>query len=243
MENIKNNINNLTNLWTIASKPFNGFATDHLISYCQINNAEWPNRIWATQQLSVDIIQNIKEISENSNANLRFVNFENLEVNNTTIIESLGFKLTSSLPGMSLKLNQYIPQSTRINLKMVTNKAEAKKWSSIFKEAFGYLISAETVLKSMDKIKYYIIYDKKTVIGTIILHQTNNIAGIHSLGVLPDMRGKGYAKEIMHFILNEALKQGATLATLQASSIAKKMYENLGFKIDFTMNNYKLKTQ
>lgn len=141
------NINNLTNLWTIASKPFNGFATDHLISYCQINNAEWPNRIWTTQQLSVDIIQSIKEISENSNANLLFVNFENLEANNTNLIESLGFKLTSSLPGMSLKLDQYFPKSTRINLKMVKTKAEAKKWSSIFKEAFGYLISAETVLK------------------------------------------------------------------------------------------------
>lgn len=95
----------------------------------------------------------------------------------------------------------------------------------------------------MDKIKYYLIYDKKTVVGTTILHHTNNIAGIHSLGILQDMRGKGYAKEIMHFILNEAIKKGATLATLQASSIAKKMYEKIGFKTDFTMNNYKLKTQ
>jgi len=242
MKNIKNNVNNLTNLWTIASKSFNGFATDHLISYCQINNAEWPNRIWTTQHLSVDIIQSIKEISENSNANLRFVNFENLEANNTNLIESLGFKLTSSLPGMSLKLNQYFPKSTRVKLKMVKTKAEAKKWSSIFKEAFGYLISAETVLKSMHKTNYYLIYDQKIVVGTIILHYTNNIVGIHSLGVLPDMRGKGYAKEIMHFILNEAIKQGATLATLQASSIVKKMYEKLGFKTDFTMNNYELKT-
>jgi ribosomal protein S18 acetylase RimI-like enzyme len=242
MENIKNNINNLTNLWTIASKPFNGFATDYLISYCQINNSEWPNRIWTTQQLSIRILQSIKEITENSDTNLKFVNFENLEANNTILIESLGFKLTSSLPGMSLKLNQYFPKSTRIKLEMVTNKAEAKKWSSVFKEAFGYLISAETVLKSMHKTNYYLIYDKKTVVATIVLHQTNNIAGIHSLGVLPNMRGKGYAKEIMHYILNEAIKQGATQATLQASSVAKKMYEKLGFKTDFTMNNYELKT-
>lgn len=57
------------------------------------------------------------------------------------------------------------------------------------------------------------------------------------------MRGNGYATQIMHHLLNKGLEQGCNLATLQASKMAKSMYEKMGFTTEFKMRNYKLKTQ
>jgi predicted acetyltransferase len=86
-----------------------------------------------------------------------------------------------------------------------------------------------------------LIYDYEDIVGTVICHQTQNTIGIHSLGILPNMRGKGYATEIMYNVLNKGLEQGCNLATLQASKMAKSMYEKMGFTTEFIMRNYKLK--
>ncbi|MFH4965726.1 GNAT family N-acetyltransferase [Gaetbulibacter sp. M235] len=241
MNTVKTNINNLTNLWAMAGKPFTGFATDNVISYSLINHSEWPNKIWSNQDLTIEIVKSIRDFIQHSDLKIRFATFEHSDTNHDDLIEDFGFKLTSALPGMSLKLSQSFPQPTRLEFTMVTSETEAKIWSQTFKNSFGYLISKDTVLKTMPSIKYYLAFDNKEPVGTIILHQTNRVAGIHSLGVPTNSRGKGYAKEIMHYILNEAMRSDAEYATLQASKMAKGMYEQLGFTVDFTMKNYELK--
>jgi ribosomal protein S18 acetylase RimI-like enzyme len=241
MNTVKNNISNLTNLWAMAGKPFTGFATDTIISYSLINHSEWPNKIWSNQDLTTDIVKSIRDFIQHSDVKIRFTTFEHSDTNHNDLIEGCGFKLTSALPGMSLKLSHSFPQPTMLKFKMVTGETEAKIWSQIFKNSFSYLTSKDTVLKTMHSIKYYLAFDNKEPVGTIILHQTGRVAGIHSLGVPPNCRGKGYAKEIMHYILNEAILLNAEYATLQASKMAKGMYEQLGFTVDFTMKNYELK--
>lgn len=242
MENIKNNINNLTSLWTTVSKPFSGYASDDVISYSQIQTSEWPNKIWSKEKLTSNVLKNIKNLINKSTVNLRFVDFEYEGINNNKLIEDFDFVLTSSLPGMYLKLTTPFETKGRLNFSMVTNASEAKIWCDIFRRSFGYIISEDVIIKSMHQINYYIAYENNNPVGVIKLHLANNVAGIYSLGVPHISRGKGYAKEIMHFILNKSIEQGAILATLQASKLAQDMYEKLGFKKDFTMNSYKLKT-
>ena len=88
---------------------------------------------------------------------------------------------------------------------------------------------------------YYLIMNEETLVGTIVLLGTNATIGIHSLGIIPSQRKKGYGKEIMHTVLNRAIDETYDMATLQASEMARNMYANMGFSLDFIMENYTLK--
>jgi len=243
MKYINDNIYNLTSLWATVSKPFNGYASDGTIGYSRIQHSEWPNKIWSNQKLTPETLQNIKILIETSQINMRFIDFEYEDRTNNNLIKNSGLEHASSLPGMHIKLTKPFETHTRLNFKMVTKIYEAKIWSDIFKQSFGYVISEDLVIKNMNKVHFYIAFDESKPIGVVKLHLTKNVAGIYSLGVPTTFRGKGYAKEIMHFVLNKAMEQGATLATLQASKLAQGMYERMGFEKDFTMHSYKLKTQ
>ena len=144
---------------------------------------------------------------------------------------------------MSLSLTQQYEPTNRLDFKLVKNRDEISTWCTAFEQSFGYKINETTLLHSVDKIAYYTVFLEGQPAGTVILYNTGTVAGIHSLGVVPKMRGKGIAQEIMQFVLKEALSTGAKIATLQASEMARNMYIRLGFTEDFYMKNYKHKTQ
>ena len=123
----------------------------------------------------------------------------------------------------------------------VENPEQARQWATTFGQAFGYDFGANTVLETMLGVPYYLVYHGESLVGTVILYVTGQVAGIHALGIPPEKRKQGYATEIMYFTLNMALESGSDIATLQASEMAKNMYLKIGFTTDFLMQNYKLK--
>lgn len=143
--------------------------------------------------------------------------------------------------GMSLELKNNFKPSKDLRLKKAETTNEIGLWCKAFKQAFNYSISEPTLEKTKNTIPYFLVYDNKDLVGTIILYITGNTAGVHSLGIIPEMRKKGYATEIMYQILNQAIKENAKTATLQASEMAKNMYSGMGFSTDFLMHNYQLK--
>lgn len=84
------------------------------------------------------------------------------------------------------------------------------------------------------------VHFKETAIGTLTLFQTEKIMGIHGVGVIPEMRKKGFAEEIMKFAINEAIDADAQYAQLQASDLGKDIYRRLGFEDLFLIKNYVL---
>ncbi|WP_047789590.1 GNAT family N-acetyltransferase [Tenacibaculum mesophilum] len=151
-------------------------------------------------------------------------------------------QLKSTQYGMSLELNEKFETQRQIDFKRVKNKEEAGIWSNTFFKAFNYEISTATILKTKETIPYYLVYFEQELVGTIILYTINTVAGLHSLGILPEKRKQGFATEIMRHTLNKAIDNNLSLATLQASEMAKEMYLKLGFSLDFLMENYILNT-
>ncbi|WP_348747712.1 GNAT family N-acetyltransferase [Tenacibaculum sp. 190524A02b] len=127
-----------------------------------------------------------------------------------------------------------------LNFIQVHNKEEAILWSDTFYQAFNYIISVETLLKTLKDIQYFLVFNEEEIIGTVVLFNTYKIAGIHSLGIIPSQRNKGFASKIMKEIINLAIDKNMDTAILQASEMAKNMYLNLGFTFDFLMENYLL---
>ena len=69
---------------------------------------------------------------------------------------------------------------------------------------------------------------KAVVTGILVLHA--HVAGIYYVMTDPAHRRKGYGTEMMKALLVCAQEKGYFLATLQASSQGRALYERLGFK-------------
>lgn len=244
MTNKKLNISNLLDLWKNATEPFNTFNGDEHLGYCFIKNSQWPNKIWLKKNHNVSILNDISLLLKSGLDNQTFTYFDKDSEKINLVFDYYGFEQVSAQYGMSLILKEIDHLKTKpfIKLDLVTDVNKAGLWSNNFKKAFGYLISKETINKTFQKINYYNIFLNNDIVGTVICHKTLTTLGIHSLGIIPAMRGKGLATQIMYKIINDAKIGGSQIVTLQASQMAKSMYEKMGFKTDFLMRNYKLKT-
>lgn len=239
MNTVKTNIYNLTSLWEIAGNSLHAFHNRGGINYCYISGSQWPNRVWSTQELEENLLLQIKEIIKNNNE-LGFSRFEMMKDSELKSFTKAGFAIKSTQYGMSLPLQKPFVTSSEMKFHRVENERDSRIWGEAFAQSFGYIISDEIILKTQREIPYLLVYNDDKLIGTIILFHTKETAGIHSLGVIPKMRGRGFATEIMYHVLNKALTLGATLAVLQASEMAKPLYKKLGFSLDFFMKNYQL---
>ncbi|CAL2086634.1 GNAT family N-acetyltransferase [Tenacibaculum sp. 190524A02b] len=234
------NIQNLTTLWKIAGKTFSCYYTANEIHSVYLKNSSWPNRIWINTPLNHTLVNDLKK----QMTNLKGVTFSyfNRSKQKSSLVGTPSFSIKSIQYGMHLDLRNMKKYQfhNSLNFIQVHNKEEAILWSDTFYQAFNYIISVETLLKTLKDIQYFLVFNQEEIIGTVVLFNTYKIAGIHSLGIIPSQRNKGFASKIMKEIINLAIDKNMDTATLQASEMAKNMYLNLGFTFDFLMENYLL---
>ena len=241
MNLIKANIENLTSLWQLAGTKLNAFYLEKELSYCRVNNSEWPNRLWFHKKVNETHLKQARDILSESKIEMKISYWNIFEENTDNLFRKYGFVKSSEQIGMSLKLTKKHEVDRPITLRRVTDKSNAVLWSDLFRKAFNYKISHELVLLSLNDVEYFIAYHKGQPVGTCILYsRSNKIIGIHSLGITPEMRRKGFAEEIMKHILSNSIEHGFKYTTLQASEMAKRMYEKLGFSTQFMMYNYQI---
>ena len=235
------NIHNLGQLWETAGKASDGFKKGDGYFVSMAENGEWPNRIWATETLSEETMADI-DSEMNTFKQIMFSHFNETETE-TTLLKEHGFELKSEQYGMSLQLSSKFEVEKTMELERVNSYENAKLWSQAFYDAFQYEISLDTIVNAMEDIPFFLVKNEEALVGTLILFAAGKVLGIHSLGIRPTQRKKGYAKEIMHHVLNNAIEKNYAQATLQASEMAKNMYALMGLTFDFMMKNYKLKQE
>ncbi len=80
-----------------------------------------------------------------------------------------------------------------------------------------------------------VLYDHDTLAGFTAYYMKNFCVGILLfIDVKPEFRGKGYAKELMTYAINDMKKRGAsiiTLVTRTSNEAAQNLYKKLGFKV------------
>ncbi len=237
---INANIKNLTSLWETVGISFDSYYKTPDFEYCEIKDSEWPNKLWLYQNITQGTIDLIKEKLASTPSNITLPIWNIYDKNEDTILELNGFSLKFEQVGMSLKLDKYFDVKSDMKIQLVTNDTEAKLWSELFIKSFGYKTSSETIIKTLNEINYYIAYHDGIAVGTAILHKTNNVMGIHSVGIPPEMRRRGYAEQIMKLLINQSIKINSDYITLQSSDMGKGLYLKLGFEEQFTIKNYAL---
>lgn len=234
---IKDNIDNLTTLWRTAAAPLLSYHKNDPFQFSQIKNSGWPNRLWFGEDITEENLPQILEIIE-QNPGLVIPYWDIFGSNSNEIFEKNGFEIRNQLVAMALKLEERFVLRNILSFKRVLNEEDAITWSDIYPLSFNYVISKETIVHNYENTKFYLVHYDEKPIGTLNLFQTGNVMGIHGVGVIPEMRKRGFAEEIMKFAINEAIDADCNYAQLQASPLGKNIYTGLGFEDLFLIKNY-----
>ncbi len=237
MDLITQNINNMVSLWELGGKTTGELFKNENYSISIVRQSQWPNKLWFNRRPDAEML---KKVNEKWNLNgITLSVWGNDLLDQEKLMHSNDFELKNELTGMSMSLEQPLKHAGKLRFIKVDGPKLAKAWSHLFEIAFGYEIHAKTVELTMNEVDYYIGLDKFVLVGTAVLYQNQpEIAGIHSMGIIPEQRRKGYAEDLLVHVLNIAKQKGASYATLQASDMGKGLYEKTGFKNDFTIKNF-----
>jgi GNAT superfamily N-acetyltransferase len=231
----RENISNLTSLWSLAGRADGQYFNSEDYAISSVAESQWPNKLWFHKSPTEKLLKIALMEYDCDGITIPLWQPDVAE----EILELHGFTLKNELTGMSKQLNGYQDETNSLSFLRVTDPSSAALWSSLFLQAFGYWIKPSTVVLTMDRVDYLIGNHASQPIGTAVLYRdTPKIAGIHSIGVVPDHRRKGYAADLLNHTLNLAKQQGASHATLQASSMAKELYLKTGFQEDFLLKNF-----
>jgi GNAT superfamily N-acetyltransferase len=241
LNTVQANIHNLTSLWKTAAESFGAYHHTPVYHYCDVVDSDWPNRLWFNEDITAGTLEAGLKIVPAASTRFHLPYWDIYNSKSYEMIEAKGFPKVSEQAGMSLQLQQTFALQNTLQFTEISTVAEAALWTTLFQQAFGYHISSAILPATLNHIHYFIAYHQQQPVGTAILYKTGAVAGIHSVGVIPDMRRKGFADEIMKFILNKAIESNAAYATLQASSMGKDLYLKLGFEDEFVIRNYRVR--
>ncbi|WP_411029712.1 GNAT family N-acetyltransferase [Spongiimicrobium sp. 3-5] len=235
------NIDNLTSLWKLVNRRANAYVVGDIFDYGIVNYSDWPNRLWFINRPNQGDLDLVKKTISTATTKIT-VPYWDIDGNDyEPLLKKNGFEKVLEQVGMATDLTKgnFIP--SEIDLNKVKDEGTALLWESLFEKAFNYKINHKLLLKSYGEIDYLIAYDKTSPVGTALMYCSGKeVVGIHSMGIIPEMRRKGYAERMMHSMLYEAVDKGYNYAVLQASAMGKGLYEKLGFEEQFLMRNYVL---
>lgn len=149
------------------------------------------------------------------------------------LLKSNYFNMVYEQTGMYLNLKDAIKTTIRdYDIRVIDNSSEFNKWNDVVEQVFNKRKSTELygkLLKEQD-FTFFACFDQQRVIATTMLFMNKEIAGVHLVGVLEEFRKKGIGAEITKRAFEFAKSKGAKAGVLQASSIGKNMYKEIGFK-------------
>lgn len=241
MKNITENINNLKTFWKTAGTTCGVYCDKKTYSYCAISNSQWPNRFLVNTAADAHIIDEVLNDFYHHEVPMSLSYWADFGDPTFKLFEREELRLKSEQIGMSLEIpKKKFATNNRLELRRITTTEQAQLWEELYPQFFGYVISAHTIEGTMDQIEYFLIYHNQVEVGTVITFDTNTVVGIHGMGILPAYRKQGFAQEVLLILLNRAVEQEKTLATLQASAMGKAIYKNIGFSEDFLVRNYRV---
>ena len=228
------NLNNLHELWRVM-----GFNT---VADRWRRSSSWPHRIWPTKS----ILNQIPGLSplEFQSAGTIFPIIDEDAGGSIKNLSKFGYQLSFKQTLMSLELQKTrevkCSQNSSMQFESVNNKKQLQPWLSIAENSFGYKIDSKVIEKLIGRSDVEILLAKieDKPVGTALLFYTDDVCGVHQVGVDPNEQGKGIALQIMEFVIARAINKKSRLMTLQASEVGKGLYLKLGFVGDVSVENY-----
>jgi len=253
------NLQNLTQLWhKYGSKPVNVARLPLLQT-----NTHWPHRCWidwrAQQNEGLEHLQGLitDNMWEESLPKSTFFSlWPRMSVSNhmhaskyaqhniEKILIDKHWHCAFEQTAMYLALHhetKYLSQArSGFKVKPVATLNDIKQWVDISSKAFDYSIDLSVIqpLVNDTDIQLLIGWEKDQAIACGLLYKTDDIIGVHQIGVKPASQGKGFAKSFMLDLIAVCEQWQGKFVVLQASQAGKPLYDSLGFKSQFLIKNF-----
>jgi len=241
------NIHNLKSLWRrygykkISNMP----ALTNAYEGAALLSMHWPHRVWVNDDENIDDLSALETTSKSVVFPVFFTENDpqNQLINNQ--LESAGWHCSFEQTAMYLTVSDEGFDSTyssRLDFVVAPLKTstDITQWIEIVYQAFGYRIDyavIENLINELD-IKILMAYYQKKPVATAILFKTGDVIGIHQMGVAPAFQGQGFARSLMQELMVMSKTWQGKQIVLQASQSGRPLYESLGFKSQFMINNY-----
>lgn len=256
----KANLTNLTDLWKKYGAQYNNNSTVPLL----YTNTHWPNRCWFDWNTisgedihqALQSITEIKMLLDNIPDSAIVSVWPMISASNevepidqySQLVERLlmhrKWICRSEQTAMYLDLKDTQVNQPLINtsfeIDIVTTAEGVKEWVDVGTEAFSYSIECTVIELLINDKDIQILLGRQNgqAITCGLLYKSDNVIGIHQLGVKQAFQGKGIAKYFMQEIMASCKRWRAKHIVLQASPEGQPLYDNLGFRTQFSIKNY-----
>lgn len=143
-------------------------------------------------------------------------------------------------------LNLLIPKpEKKLIIKRISSAQDITLWVDIVSQAFTYELDRKVIenLINDQDMQILLAFYHEQAVASAILYKTEDVVGVHQVGVAPRFQGKGLARSLMQILMSRSQAWQAKHIVLQASQVGKPLYESLGFISQFEIKNYqKLKS-
>lgn len=232
-------INNLYELWEQIGNMTNKLFKTGNYTAVSMGDSDWPNRIYNLKEDTESLTEILPLSRQNKLPKIIAIpKPNNLERNS-----NLEFVMQQKNMALDLKL---ISNKTIINpnIRQVRTEKEAIYFADTASKSFGYKVDSKviyTIVQNSETIRLFIYKENNESLGCgIVFFDSNNNAGLHMIGTLPEGRGKGIGKSITEKLLIEAKNQKADYCVLHASLMGESIYKKLGFKPYGELESYKI---
>lgn len=249
------NMKNLTRLW----HAYGGVSSINASEFTVKFNSQWPFRCWLSNQ-------GTSLFTENTILDAGDDWLEKLPPGTVIPVWAQSPNETSSANDNATKVQQQLEKrqwhhvleqtamyrriesddclpvlAPNYSVELVQSDSDIEAWCDVVSHAFNYTISRE-IIERLTGLKHVLVVLFKyhdVPVATGLLFKTNEVIGIHQVGVLPKYRGRGIARELMHQLISLSVTalNGCHLV-LQASKAGEPLYKSLGFKRQFTISSY-----
>ena len=163
--------------------------------------------------------------------------------NLAVLLEARGLTLVETLPGMTLELCKLpqlseVPGSVQV-VEIVTDsdlrdaqEMIAQRWDVALEDQPTHfeLSRSFKVGQPGSSFRGWIAKMDGIAVSKALLNIDDGVAGIHGVMTKPEARGRGLARFLTLLALHAGKDSGCDLAMLHSSTVARTLYDSLGFK-------------
>lgn len=156
-------------------------------------------------------------------------------------LSRLGLDMVEVATGMDLDLTDWNPTPLRDNADVIEvgDEKGMSDYEELIRTYWSVPDSGRELIRTLNRhwsgdrnpgIRF-VAHDASTPIGKLFLNLSElpSRASVYGMSVLPEARGKGIATSMMNLALAKAKSAGAAKMVLHASSMARAMYQRMGF--------------
>ena len=155
-------------------------------------------------------------------------------------LKSKGMTEVFCQAGMAYLTGNVTPKQKQTVIEIGLDRLE--EWCRVCDKAFGKQDDVMIYKKLLadEKCRFYACEADDSIVctGMYCIDDFGINTGIHSIGTLPEYRGRGYAASVVSHIIAEAEKMNIPLLTLQASPLGEPVYSGLSFKKYTMIHSY-----